>query len=103
MSLALPQPLAAYFAADLTSADCFHQEAVVRDENATHRGRAAIQRWREESARKYNYSVQPLAVRREDQRWLVSSRVTGNFPGSPVELQYAFQLADSQIVELEIS
>lgn len=103
MSLDLPEPVAAYFAADPTSADCFHEEAVVRDEARTHRGRAAIRQWREESARKYSYTNQPFAADRQDEKWVVSSRVSGNLPGSPVELQYSFKLSGDQIVDLEIS
>ena len=99
MSLDLPEPVAAYFAAE----PCFAEDAVVHDEGGTHRGRAAIQQWRQESARKYNYTSQPLAVEKSGQKWLVTSRVSGDFPGSPVELQYAFQLTGDQIVQLDIS
>ncbi|MBS2035558.1 nuclear transport factor 2 family protein [bacterium] len=103
MFLDLPEPVAAYFAADHASADCFHKHGVVRDEGSTYQGRPAVRQWREATARKYNYTNQPLAVERHDEKWVVTSRVTGNFPGSPVELQYSFKLADHQIVELEIS
>ncbi len=103
MSLDLPEPLAAYFAADLVNADCFHPDGVVRDEGSTYRGRVAIREWREETARKYNYTSQPFAVERQDEKWVVSSRVIGDFPGSPADLQYSFKLMDNQIVELHIS
>jgi len=100
MTLDLPKPVAAYFAAEI---DCFAEDAVVHDEGGTHRGRAAIRQWREETAGKYNFTSEPLALERAGEKWVVRSRVTGNFPGSPVELDYAFRLADDQIVELNIS
>lgn len=103
MSLNLPEPVAAYFAADLVSANSFHPEGVVHDEGNIYRGRGPIRKWREESARQYNFTSQPFAVERRGQQWLVSSRVTGDFPGSPADLQFSFRLMDNQIVELQIS
>lgn len=103
MSLNLPEPVAAYFAADLVSANCFHPEGVVHDEGSIYRGRDAIREWREESTRKYNCSTQPFAVEQRGQQWLVRSRVSGDFPGSPADLQFSFRLMDNQIVELQIS
>ena len=99
MSLDVPEPVAAYFAAK----PCFAEDAVVHDEGGIYRGRAAIQQWLEETTRKYNFTSQPLAVERAGEKWVVSSRVSGDFPGSPVELQYAFGLTGDQIAELEIS
>lgn len=101
MSIHLPEPVAAYFATN--SVDCFAENAVVHDEGGTHQGRAAILEWKEETARKYSFTAKPLAVERENDKWIVSSRVSGNFPGSPVELKYAFRLSDDQIAELAIS
>jgi hypothetical protein len=33
----------------------------------------------------------------------VNSRVTGDFPGSPIELRYRFTLAGDEIARLEIA
>ena len=45
-SLNLPKPIAAYFAADKSDGEavsqCFTENAVVKDEGHTHKGRAAI-------------------------------------------------------------
>ncbi len=102
MSLPLPEPVAAYFAAH-SAADCFAENAVVHDEGGTHQGRAAIRQWREETTSKYNFTSLPLSVERKDDECLVSARVSGNFPGSPLELKYSFRLTNDQIVELSIS
>lgn len=48
MSLELPPPIAAYFAADTDSeavAQCFTDNAVVKDDGNTHNGVAAIKQW----------------------------------------------------------
>ena len=50
MTLNLPRPIAAYFAADSASgkavARCFTDDAVVKDEGHTYNGRAAIKEWK---------------------------------------------------------
>lgn len=97
----LPKPVAAYFAASVCP-ECFALDAVVRDEGKTHQGRAAIQQWQEESAKAYDATSEPFAAEDKDGQLVVSSRVSGNFPGSPVNLSFAFRLAGDQIVELEI-
>ena len=106
MSIPLPKPIAAYFAADRADADavalCFAENAVVIDEKQTHRGRDAIRRWREEAAQKFSYAVDPFAVSEEDERIVVTAHLTGNFPGSPVDLRYRFVLEGDRIARLEI-
>ncbi|GGC81211.1 nuclear transport factor 2 family protein [Chelatococcus reniformis] len=107
MSLDLPAPVAAYFAADKVAdgaiAMCFTDEAVVKDEGHAHAGRAAIAKWRTEASVRYSYTSDPVAVAVEPARVVVTSRVTGNFPGSPVDLRYVFVLAGDKIASLEIA
>lgn len=106
MPLALPLPIAAYFAADSADgtavADCFTADAVVIDEKQTHRGRAAIARWKTAAAAKYDYSSEPITTDDQGGRIIVTARVTGNFPGSPVDLRYAFTLEGQEIARLEV-
>lgn len=106
-NLSLPEPIAAYFAADQRDADavarCFTNHGVVRDERHTHAGRAAITAWKTAASARYSYTTQPLRVEQEDGRHIVTSRVTGDFPGSPVELRYAFRLERGKIASLEIA
>jgi hypothetical protein len=49
-SLNLPKPIAAYFDADKVDGEavsrCFTENAVVKDEGHTHKGRAAISQWK---------------------------------------------------------
>jgi hypothetical protein len=107
MLLSLPQPIAAYFEADRGNgnsvAECFAPDAVVKDEGNTHRGLDEIRKWRAEVAAKYTYTCEPLAVHQQDVRTVVTCRLAGNFPGSPVNLRFLFRLADDKIKDLEIS
>src|SRR5712691_7245877 len=83
-SLSLPKPIAAYFAADGGDGEavsqCFTDNAVVKDEGHTHKGRAAIKEW----------------------KTVVTSHLVGNFPGSPVDLRFFFKLEGDKIASLEI-
>jgi ketosteroid isomerase-like protein len=103
----LPGPIAAYFAADATGAEavaqCFTDGAVVIDERQEHRGRAAIGRWKAEASAKFRYTVERLGVHVSGDQTTVTGRVAGDFPGSPVELQYRFTLEGDKIARLEIA
>ncbi|NEI74511.1 DUF4440 domain-containing protein [Rhizobium lusitanum] len=106
MHLILPKPIADYFAADTKDgaavAKCFTPDAVVVDERQTHTGRDAIARWKAESSTKYEYTSKPIAVEDNGGKVIVTAHLTGNFPGSPVDLRYAFVLASDTIAHLEI-
>ena len=105
--LDLPAPVAAYFVADATGAEavaqCFTDGAVVIDERQEYRGRTAIARWKAEASAKFRYAVERLGVHVSGNQTTVTGRVTGDFPGSPVELQYRFTLEDDKIARLEIA
>jgi hypothetical protein len=103
----LPAPVAAYFAADTTGAEavalCFTDGAVVIDERQEYRGRTAIARWKAEVSAKFRYTVDRLGAHVSGDQTTVTGRVTGDFPGSPVELQYHFTLEGDKIARLEIA
>ncbi len=44
----------------------------------------------------------PLASAQKDDKTIVTNRLTGNFPGSPIELQFIFGLDGNKIASLEI-
>jgi hypothetical protein len=105
--LILPEPIAAYFDADKRDVEavsrCFTKQAIVKDEGQTHAGLEAIKAWKTAASTKYSYTSEPFAVERKDGRYIVASRLTGNFPGSPVDLRFAFRLDRGKIVLLEIT
>ena len=106
-ALILPDPIAAYFAADRQHAEavvrCFTAHAIVKDEGRDHVGLDAIRAWKSETSGKYAYTSEPFALEQKDGHHLVTSRVTGNFPGSPVDLRYDFRLERGLIASLEIT
>ena len=105
-SLNLPRPIAAYFAADKGDGEavsqCFSENAILEDEGHTYEGRAAIKQWKSDSSKKYEYTSEPFACKEMDGKTVVTSRLTGNFPGSPVNLRYFFALEGGKITSLEI-
>lgn len=107
MAMEIPKPIAGYFKADKgqsgeTIAACFTPTAVVKDEGRTYTGRDAIRRWKDEASAKYTYTAEPFSIADEDGRVVVSSHLSGDFPGSPIDLRYVFTLDGAQISELEI-
>jgi hypothetical protein len=106
MTLNLPEPIAAYFAADRSNGEaiarCFTDDAVVKDEGHTYNGRAAIRQWKDAASAKYEYTSEPFACTQQAGQTVVTSRLTGNFPGSPVNLRFFFVLDGDRIAALEI-
>ena len=107
MSVNLPTPIAIYIAAanrgdTAALAECFAADAVVRDEGKTIEGLAAIKKWMTETKQKYQHTMEPLASTQKDGKTIVTNRLTGNFPGSPIELEFVFTLDREKIAALEI-
>jgi SnoaL-like domain len=103
----LPTPIALYISAENRGdtealARCFADNAVVRDEGKTMEGLTAIEQWKAETRKKYQHTVEPLACAQRDGKIIVTNRLTGNFPGSPIELEFVFTLDGDTIVLLEI-
>jgi len=107
IKLNLPEPIAAYFTVDPHAAEdiahCFTEHAVVKDERRTHSGRAAIKAWKLDASTRYSYTSELSGLEEKDGGYVVTSRVTGNFPGSPVDLRFAFRLERGKIAFLEIA
>lgn len=104
----LPEPLGVYFAAgngpDIERlTECFTPDARVYDEGEWHEGHAAIAHWAREARKKYAYTSTPLAVEGPAEEPVVTAHVEGNFPGSPVELRYRFDLRNGRIASLRIA
>jgi len=103
----LPTPIATYIAAanrgDAEAlVQCFAGGAIVRDEGGTIEGLAAIKKWMVETKQKYQHTIEPLASTQRDGKTMVTNRLTGNFPGSPIELEFVFTLGRGKIASLEI-
>ncbi|KIQ31371.1 polyketide cyclase [Variovorax paradoxus] len=105
--LNLPEPIAAYYAAEQQTpealARCFTAQAVVKDEGHAYTGPEEIKAWKAAASAKYTFTTEPLVLEQEQGAQLVRARVTGDFPGSPVVLQYRFRLQRGLIASLEIT
>ena len=104
----LPANLEEYFAAQNAHdtnrlLSRFSPDATVRDEGEDLTGSAAIRGWIEKTSAKYGATAEPLEYRSENGRTVVVARVSGNFPGSPVDLTFRFGFNDNGLINaLEI-
>ncbi len=103
----LPATLARYVEASNTgdtaaTVELFSESAVVLDDGAELGGREAIQAWVEESTRKYQAQLVPLALQESGDHLVLRGQVSGNFPGSPIELDFDFVLSEDKITRLAI-
>jgi hypothetical protein len=104
LPLRLPVAVATYFAAEDTTAltAAFTDDAVVQDEGKRMHGHAAIIAWRKETTAKYQPRFDPCALTEREDKIIVTAKVSGTFPGSPVNLDFTFSLRDGKIAALEI-
>lgn len=106
ISPSLPNPIAAYFTADSGDGEavsqCFTENGIVTDEGQTHKGRAAIKKWKTDASAKFQYTSEPFACEEKDGEVVVTSHLVGDFPGSPVDLRFFFKLEGDKIASLEI-
>ena len=103
----LPRPLSTFFRAENANdlealALCFISSATVLDEGRTIEGVDAIKRWMDDAKRKYQHTVEPLELTEREGKSVVTARVSGNFPSSPVNLEHIFKLRGGKIASLEI-
>src|SRR5882724_11623899 len=107
MTLDAPEPVAAYLAAEeAKDADalscCFTEDGIVHDEGRDYHGRDSIRQWKQEVGTKYRYVLQMVNAQTHGDKVTVRARLTGEFPGSPVELDHIFKLSNNKIASLEI-
>lgn len=96
-----PATISTYFSQ--RSSELFTEDALVHDEAHDHRGRAEIAEWIDDTQRRYQFKNELLRAERDGDDWLATARVTGKFPGSPIELRYRFTLKGALIAKLGIA
>jgi ketosteroid isomerase-like protein len=106
MKTTLPASVTDYFQAANahdTSAllAAFTADAVVTDEGHDYQG-PAIRAWSEKVNTAYQPKTEIIDATEVPDGMLVTARVSGTFPGSPVELRFRFTLADNLIAALRI-
>lgn len=103
----IPQPVAAYLVAEKAKdaqalAHCFAEDGTAHDEGKDYHGRAAIERWKDAADAQYHFVLEPIGAKTEGDTTTVLTRLTGDFPGSPIELSHIFTISNNEIVSLEI-
>jgi len=82
----------------------FSADATVVDEGVTRHGLAEIRAWQVGPASKYTYTTEVLGtVAVTEDRYVVTGRLTGNFPGGTAELKWDFTVAAGRIGRLVIA
>jgi hypothetical protein len=84
------------------AAACFAPAATVRDEGRDYEGREAIYRWIAATVRRYLPTFVPLKSFASDDVVRVQMAVSGEFPGSPVTLDYELRVQHGKISALTI-
>jgi len=107
MSIQLPAPIALYIRIENSSEpervlECFAPDATVHDESQTYEGVNAIKNWMLSTNKKYGHTITPLDLAEGDDQTVLKARLAGNFPGSPVTVNFSFVLADGKIHSLKI-
>jgi hypothetical protein len=82
----------------------FTEDATVIDEGETHNGRMEIHAWQTGPASRYTYSTEVLGSESIDAaRYIVTGRLTGDFPGGTADLKWDFTVAGGRIALLVIA
>ena len=107
MAIDVPEPVAAYLAAEEAKdpdalSRCFTEDGTVHDEGRDYHGRESIRQWKQEVDTKYRYVMQTVNTQTHGDKVTVRARLTGAFPGSPVELDHIFKLSNDKIASVEI-
>jgi hypothetical protein len=84
------------------AAACFAEDALVHDENRDHQGFDAVREWIAETTESSKPHNEVLSATTDGDTHHVTSRISGDFPGSPVELELEFTLANGKISRLVI-
>lgn len=84
-------------------ATCFSETAVVFDEGKTHNGRKEIEHWITEANENFKTVMKPISFEEKETESILSAEISGTFPGSPVVLDYHFELKDGLIQSLKVT
>jgi hypothetical protein len=109
MSTAVPDVINRYFEADARRdvdaiVALFTADAVVIDEGKTQRGVGMIRDWQEGDASHYQYTTEVFDIDSTGKdQYLVTGRLTGNFPGGTADLKWRFAVTGDRISHLKIA
>jgi hypothetical protein len=84
-------------------AECFSETATVFDEENIYTGRNGIKSWIETANAKYKIVAVPVNYSEAGTTGILTAEISGDFDGSPVLLDYNFEIKDDKINRLEIT
>ncbi len=105
----LPAPIRGYLTAhvarDTDSAlRAFAPTAVVVDAGTTYRGTGEIRGFLSKAGAEFTYTTTLVAAERaDDEHWVATNRLEGDFPGGVVDLRYRFAMDGDLVAELVIA
>jgi hypothetical protein len=109
MSAAVPEVILRFFEFDAESdiesiVALFETGATVIDEGEARQGTDAIRAWQVGPASKYTYTTEVISTEPiGPDRYLVTGRLVGNFPGGTADLKWDFTVAGDRITRLIIA
>ncbi|MEJ2871857.1 nuclear transport factor 2 family protein [Actinomycetospora sp. OC33-EN08] len=87
-----------------TASTFFTEDVVLVDVGDTIRGREQVHAFLREAGARFRTTTEQIGARRVDAAHaVVTVRLTGDFPGGVVELDYRFTLRDGLVAELVIA
>jgi ketosteroid isomerase-like protein len=96
--------LTAHEARDPAALAAFAPDAVVVDDGSTHRGTEEIRRFLSGAGAQFTYTTTLVAAERsDDEHWVVTNRLDGDFPGGVVDLRSRFRVDGDLVAELVIA
>lgn len=103
----LPHPIASLVKAqndhDSTAFSAlFADDSIVRDEGKVYHGTVEIEKWNQATTEKYRATLEPIGYQANEEGGVLTVRVTGNFPGSPISLNYSLTYVAEKIRTLSI-
>ncbi|MDQ0641227.1 ketosteroid isomerase-like protein [Pedobacter sp. W3I1] len=87
----------------ITYSSLFAENAEVFDEGKNHTGRAAIQKWIEDSNQAYQTTLKPISYKEGEKGSVFTAEISGTFPGSPAILNFNLVLEHGLIHSLKIT
>jgi ketosteroid isomerase-like protein len=109
LSTKVPDVVARYFERDAdrdiaSIVSLFADDATVVDEREEHHGTAEIRAWQTGAASKYTHTTEITNTEAlGPDHYLVTGRLTGNFPGGTADLKWDFTIAGQHITRLIIA
>lgn len=84
-------------------AELFTADARVHDEGKDYTGKAAIKEWIEDANEKYQTIVEAVACAVKGAETVLTLKMSGTFPGSPLNADFHFEIVDNKISHLYVT